>query len=523
MSQASKIFALAIFVLANASYALANNLAVSNVSLGERNTTSKTVAVQFNVSWQNSWQTKINHDAVWLTVRLYNPSSNPTNKKLCQITASGTNPDGSSVGTNSALELSVPSDRYGAFLRPATYGLNSAVSSTGVKLTVNYESCGFSDSESVFASVSGIEMVYIPEGAFYAGDYGTSTASLVQGTSDNDPWYISSENALNASNASTDGFVYVSNNNTGEDANGASFTVPADFPKGYKPFYLMKYEITEGDWVEFINSLPSDAARVHHDLTDSSHKNSDSVVSRNTISCSGSPLTCTTSRPARALGYLNWSDLAAFLDWAALRPMSELEFEKSARGPALSVSGEFVWGSTAIGAATTISNGTENGAETVESGVNANFGNNVLSGGDTGNGPDFTHGPLRTGIFASSSSDREKSGAGYYGSMELSGNIKERVVTIGNSVGRQFTGQNGDGVLSTAAGYEGNANQAGWPGLDSNPARGVTSSDGSGVRGGGWDESQNRLRISDRHDAANNGIAGVSNVGGRGARSYDEN
>jgi formylglycine-generating enzyme required for sulfatase activity len=521
MSKALKIFFLG-FLILGPSQGWANNLAVSNVSLGERNTSAKTVAVQFNVSWQNSWRTKINHDAVWLTVRLYNPTSNPTNKKLCQISASGLNPQNTSVGSNSSLELYVPSDRFGTFLRPATYGLNSSVSSTSVKLTVNYDSCGFSDSETVYASVFGMEMVYVPEGAFYAGDNAASTASLVQGTGDTEPWYVSSENAINTTNAASDSFVYVSGNNASEDAGGTAFTIAADFPKGYKPLYVMKYELTEGDWVEFINSLSSDAARNHRDLTDSSHKNSDSVINRNTISCSGTPLSCTTARPARALGYLTWQDLTAFLDWAALRPISELEFEKTARGPILSISNEFAWGSTTINAATTISGGSENGAETVESAANANFGNNTLTGGDTTGGAEYTHGPLRTGIFASTASDRDKSGAGYYGAMELSGNLKERVVSIGNAAGRLFTGLNGDGILSSAGGFEGNANQAGWPGLDSDPIRGVTSTEGSGLRGGGFDESQNRLRISDRQEAANS-LAASSNTGGRGARTYDGN
>jgi hypothetical protein len=110
----------------------------------------------------------------------------------------------------------------------------------------------------------------------------------------------------------------------------------------------MKYELNEGQWVGFVNSLPLAAARINRDLTDSSHKNSDTVQYRNTISCSGSLLVCTTGKPDRAVGYLTWMDLAAFLDWSALRPMSELEYEKTARGSILPVAGEFAWGTTTI-------------------------------------------------------------------------------------------------------------------------------------------------------------------------------
>ena len=215
--------------------------------------------------------------------------------------------------------------------------------------------------------------------------------------------------------------------------------------------------------------------------------------------------------------------MAAFLDWAALRPMTELEFQKISRGPVLPVGGEYAWGSTNISAATNISAGTENGAETVEPTANANFNNMTLAGGDTAGSAEFTQGALRGGIFALSSPDREKAGASYYGVMELSGNVREQAVTIGNAAGRSFTGAHGNGVLSSASGFEGNANEANWPGLDGVPAKGVTGADGAGYLGGGWDDNQNLLRISDRSVAANASTVSRSDAGGRGVRTYDGN
>ena len=108
----------------------ANNLSVSNVTMGTRIPSNNTVVIQFDLSWENSWRTKINHDAVWVTARLYNPTNTPTNKKLCQITASGLNPVGSSIGSSSNLEISVPTDRFGAFLRPLNYGLGKTIASS---------------------------------------------------------------------------------------------------------------------------------------------------------------------------------------------------------------------------------------------------------------------------------------------------------------------------------------------------------------------------------------------------------
>ena len=204
--------------------------------------------------------------------------------------------------------------------------------------------------------------------------------------------------------------------------------------------------------------------------------------------------------------------------------MTELEFEKVARGPLLPVSGEFAWGTTTITAAAALSGSSEDGSETVTTtGANAHYNNTILTGGDAGNGAQYAIGPLRVGIFAADASGRESAGAGYYGVMELSGNVWERVVTIGNATGRLFDGGHGDGALSSTSGYEGNADVSTWPGMDATASRGVTGAAGSGFRGGSWsDEIIGRLSISDRNDAANTDAAAYNNAGGRGVRTDDE-
>ena len=105
--------------------------------------------------------------------------------------------------------------------------------------------------------------------------------------------------------------------------------------------------------------------------------------------------------------------------------------------------------------------------------------------------------------------------------MDLAGNLKERVVTIGNSAGLAFTGIHGAGVLNTTVGYEGNANISGWPGMDTQPLNGVTGALGAGFRGGSWGDSANYLRTSDRIEAAKTDTTAQNTYGGRGVRTYD--
>jgi hypothetical protein len=96
--------------------------------------------------------------------------------------------------------------------------------------------------------------------------------------------------------------------------------------------------------------------------------------------------------------------------------------------------------------------------------------------------------------------------------MELSGNLYEGAVTIGNATGRGFAGVHGNGHLSA----NGHANQANWPGLSGNEVTGAT---GGGSRGGGWENVNVALYVSHRD------IAGVAfalrdnNFGFRGVRT----
>ena len=499
----------------------ANDLKVTNVRLGQRDTSAKTIAVSFDISWQNSWRNKINHDAAWIIIRLQDINASSPEKKLSPISLAGVNPVGSSRGSNSDLEFYVPADKVGAFLRRSVNHSTEDISTTSAMLTVNYETCGFTETTQVSATVFALEMVYVPQGSFYAGDHATSPAAFQRGGADNSPWPVTSESAINVTATTGNGYYYVSAGNAGETSSGSAFVIPANFPKGFSGFYMMKYELTEGEWVEFVNSL-SVSARATRDVTNATHKNSDAVIARNTVACSGSPLVCTSERPYRAMTYLSWSDLAAFLDWAGLRPMTELEFEKAARGPFVPINGEYAWGSTTISAAISLAGSSEDGTEIVStSGANVRYNNVSLSGGDAVGGVEYQQGALRAGIFSTNSSDRVASGAGNYGAMDLSGNVKEWTVTVGNSAGLGYTGMQGDGYLTSTAGFEGNANATGWPGFDTDVTRGILTASGVGFRGGSWEDPAARMSISDRTEASSAASGAASTYGGRGVRSAE--
>jgi formylglycine-generating enzyme required for sulfatase activity len=179
------------------------------------------------------------------------------------------------------------------------------------------------------------------------------------------------------------------------------------------------------------------------------------------------------------------------MDWAALRPMTELEFEKACRGTTPPVADEYVWGSTVLETATASLTASATADEAPNQG-NCNY---------TSCSPD---GPYRCGSYADASSTRENAGAGYYGALDLSGNLGERAVSVGNATSRAFTGAHGNGALNSS----GAADVTGWP-----------SSSGIGVRGGLYNQTADYARVSDRYRGAVIWTGRYNTYGARGARS----
>jgi formylglycine-generating enzyme required for sulfatase activity len=493
----------------------ANNLVLKGLDEVSSSDTTHSMTFTVSLKQDNAWKNTTSHDAVWVFMK-YSTDAGQTWHHATML-GSGVNPAG--MVLPSAFEAYVPQDGKGFFVRRKDVGAGN-VEIKGLQFGWNYGQDGISDGVAKAANtitrVFGIEMVYIPQGAFFAGDGASSSEfRLKKGSSDDQPWYVNSENAVTTTNSASGAFYYQGTGSPGENSSGDSFIISNSFPKGFQGFYLMKYELTEGEWVEFFNTLPA-AAKLKRDITSSvdGGKGAQAVVNRNTIlwDASNPSSLASTQRPARAMTYLAWTDSAAFADWAALRPMTELEFEKAARGVDIQpVADEFAWGSSvyrATGAEALFPpNQDESGAEAIiDTTVNLNRNALGWTSGDgrIGGSAEGQKGALRAGIFAENSASRVDSGSGYYGNMELSGNVAEPAVTVGRLQGRQFLGSNGDGELNSLSGYEGNATNVDWPGIDGQDSRrGITGTLGIGYRGGDYQSGSVRnFQLSSRSFAA---------------------
>lgn len=487
---------------------------ITNVVVGPLSGGSTTIT--FDITWTNSWRSTgvgapapNNWDAAWVFVKFQRNGGDWVHASL--------NSSGHSTGSGTAATLDVgypdtsssfniaTNPGVGAFIYRSGDGTGS-FSLTGASLSWNYAQDGVVAGDSIAVRVFGIEMVYVPDGAFFTGTGTLSSTGLRQGSTDTDPWYINSESALTTTNTAGSGIGLAETAAEyyfpgGSDAGGSIFTLPDAFPKGYGRFYMMKGEISQSQWVSFFNTLTA-TQKSARDITSASGKNTDGLLYRNNVSWSG---TGDATLPDQgggatyrsvAMNYISWADLAAYLDWACLRPMTELEFEKAGRGPYRVLASEYAWGSTSMTGANTISNpGLP--SERAQSGANVAFGNHAS-----------VQGPLRVGSFASSGNGtRIAAGAGYYGLMDLSGNVTERAITIGNSTGRLFQGRyHGNGKLAS----DGSHNVSTWP----------TIGTGAGFRGGGWGTtSSGYIMLSNRTYSHYTNHPRTRDDGGRGVRS----
>ncbi len=386
----------------------ANNLTITNV------TKTNTNSLSFDVSWDNSWLTSTYRDASWIFLKFKNSSGVWQHLDLTGATVSG-------------FTLDTFSDK-GVMISREFSGTGTVSGS----VTVYFDSSGLGPFPDF--KVFGIEMVYINQGAFWVGDgedFGYNY-NFHQGDNTELPYYVADSGIITVGNTASD-----------ISANGdLSIDIPATYPTGFDEFYIMKYELSQEQYVEFLNTLTAQQqqARTRSDLSAITSANRFVMVNnnypgrRNSIACDDNatntaPITfyCDLNNNGVpneindgqnvACNYLTFNDCLAYLEWAALRPLTDMEYEKAARGSAYPTPGEFANGTTLLTSVSGLMNpGRPNEiASNINTDGLSNMGNNSGS-------------PIRVGGLANATSTRLQSGGSFFGVMELSGNITDLVV-----------------------------------------------------------------------------------------------
>lgn len=382
------------------------------------------VEVELDVAWRHAWRAPRNHDAAWIVLR--------AGGAPLALAA-----EGHRVVTGELPARIVPSaDGVGCFVSvgaehrgDVSWRLALRLASTEVPGDV---------------AVRGLEMVLIPDGPFELGDDDPGAVAQASFHAlDGDgrpagPYRVESEEAIEVGRAP--GALAYEPGTAPQYRGDGLGPIPAAFPKGTRAFYVMKSELTQGAYADFLNALPEAARRRRATLAGDAEG-----AETSSIHLEGQAFVA--DAPRRPANFVTWDDTAAFADWFGLRPLTELEWEKAARGPRRPCPLDFPWGTDRRDALERI----------------------VLPTRDLASSAAEDEHLLDDAV-------RARLGASFYGVLDLSGSLWERVVSAGDPRGRAYRGSHGDGRLDDA----GDATNEDWP-------RGVgdgREAPGIGYRGG---------------------------------------
>lgn len=394
-------------------YAFSNNIRIIGTPiLDKKDSVNGTVLIKFDLAWDNSWKTSRpnNHDAAWIFVKCWDGESWNHVYLEKDGWVAGVKKDGAvtkgteyyvsdRAGKVTDMDMTMsPGYSYawkkwhldpdedsvqcvvGYFLYRKDYGSGHVVV-PGVTLKWDYESQGFLWEDDLVVKVFAIEMVYVPTGSFYLGGVGTASRQVYSFTTNGytfgSPMLISSEKAISVQNSANPETLFISG--TTSTSYITPGEIPSTFPKGYNAFYIMKYEMTQQAYCEFLNCLNQGQqdGRINGDLdalpqhayswgnwTAGQYRNfiklkqaapvavfgCDANLNKvydetKTVDYGGRTLSCNIDGQDLAMCMISFYDLLAYADFSGLRPMTELEYEKACRGPREPANDEYAWGS----------------------------------------------------------------------------------------------------------------------------------------------------------------------------------
>lgn len=355
--------------------------------------------LSFSISWKHCWNLEAkespnNHDAVYFFLKARHNNGEAKNLNIKAISANSNT-------------VSVALKSIGGLIR--TESSSDTVINVSIQIDLELPLAAGEWEINAYA----LEMVQIKQGSFWIGD---SLSNYTLGKKDG-------------------GSLLIDGNAKVVYQKGDSLPLIHNAVTGFHFFYLMKQEISQGSFADFLNSLSEAEAELMKPSIISLPLNSPQR-NRCFITQKGKQFGVDANQNgslnegndgvAIACNWLTNYQLLTYLCWAGLRPITELEFEKACRGPLRSKPKEFAWGTIYSTDANELVLSNTN-LETASEIGNDSCGltNHALIAGSR-----YIEGPIRSGFGFTSKSDRVKAGAGFYGNADLSGNLWEQCLKV---------------------------------------------------------------------------------------------
>ena len=349
-------------LLLSVGWVQADELRIGNASVVARD--DQTATIQFDVSWLHAWRHSSFHDAAWVFFKV-RPEGQAEWQHARLVADKVLNPTGYGQNVDGTpLEFVVPDGEdgfSGMFLRLASADASGDVNAQQVTAVWDWQNIkGIGKDTKIEVRAFGIEMVYVAEGAYYLGRGNEETAPYVSsghGGNELNWFYRFGDREIRPSTFkhSREVFVWAA---MIAQRKGAPFEVtgpgpiptgkkkgklwairfppedggliPAAFPNGYSAFYCMKYPyMTQAQYAGFLNTITAKQAEKHYRI------GGHSLAVKRTGEAPNYKYEATETDGRAA--WISWGDGAAFAAWSGLRPMTELEYEKSIRGPQTAV------------------------------------------------------------------------------------------------------------------------------------------------------------------------------------------
>lgn len=421
----------------------ASDIYVTGVEVENPSDSAKGFSVRFTLGWDNAWHNTRNHDAAWVFLK-FRPHGADYNTLHALAKVSGHQILAKTPAQLPDAVMETSGDRVGVFVYLKDH-YRGKVQWT-LRLFFDPQSVGRFSAWDGKWTLHALEMVYVPAGRFTLGDPDTTALQAAAFYRSGPGGVFDGLFELHAENQSIEVGSQPGQLNyrtTEPEYQGdRKGPVPETFPKGVGAFYIQKYEINQGEYARFLNDLGAQASCFRANFGGKNY-----YRERGSIHLEGEYYSARS--PQRPLNFVSWDDGCAFADWAGLRPMTELEFEKACRGPGKPAPHEFPWGT----------------------GDKNRLARYVDLDDELKNAPGWDESRL-------TESNRDVFGASYWWVMDLAGSLWERVVSVGHPAGRAFKGSHGDG----RPGYYGYATNEDWPNGD------TEKTGGFGYRGGGYYE-----------------------------------